>query len=538
MGSAGEQQEEQAGRVAADVLLQRSVEGVRRVLAAWGRARLGADEVRVRLPGEDAAPPEAAPGGGVAEPLVHEGASLGVLEVARGPGRAPFDAREREALRGLAPVVAAALERLQREASLRAAHDALERRAAEADGRATRSEREWAATFDGLADPLVVLDGHRVRRANRRYLSLVGGRALSDVVGAPCYEVLARRSSPCPGCPLKAGGAATEVRFDELAFQATATTLELPEGPAQLVAYRDVSRQAQLAERLREGGWLASVGQLASGAAHEINNPLSFVLANLRALRDTVADVMLPATEARRVAVEAVQRGDTPAALAALARAPLEVGEIADALQVIDEAVVGAQRIHAVVSSLKELSRQQKGRLEPLEVNRLVEQAAARVLGAQHQARLELRSAVTVPVLAPQLERALDHVLRNARQASPSDADLTLRTRDEGGAVVIEVEDRGCGIPREHLPHVFDPFFTTRRVGEGMGLGLTVTWGIVSRHGGSVEISSKVGEGTTVRLSLPLNPAQLAEVSSAAGQGLGRYGERRRDSGSFRIESP
>lgn len=481
----------------------------------------------------------------IAVPLVLDEKLLGVLEAVRAQGRASFSEEELERLGSMAPMVAAAVHHLRTEASLRTAHehlqkshDELERRVVERTRLIARGKQQWEATFDAMQDPVAVLDGYSVRRANRRFQALAGGRPWAELIDAPCYEVLAGRKVPCPGCPLSACGRMTEVRFGDAVFHASTSDIELPGGTGQVVVYRDVTQQKRLAEQLRESERLASVGQLASGAAHEINNPLSFVLANLRMLRDTVAGLVVPATHARQQAIDAAGRGELAQVVEALEGAPLEAAEIADALEIIDEAVVGAQRIHEVVRSLRELSRQERGRLEVVRVNAVVDRVATRVLGRNHHARLELDSRTPIAVVPLQLERALENVLRNARQAAPGEGELVLRTRDDERGVVVEVEDRGCGIPAEHLPHVFDPFFTTRRVGEGMGLGLTVTWGIVKRLGGTVEISSEVGEGTTVRLVLPPHDGDVEAAQAAANEGLGRYGERGRESGLFRADSP
>jgi two-component system NtrC family sensor kinase len=481
----------------------------------------------------------------IAVPLELEERLLGVLEAVRRQGREPFTQEELDRLSAMAPMVAAAVHHLCTEASLREAHqrlkrshEELERRVVERTRLIARAKQEWEATFDAMQDPIVVLDGYLVRRANRGFQTLAGGRPWSELINAPCHEVLAGRKTPCPGCPLSAPGRATEVRFGDSVFQVTTADIGPGGGSGRVVHYRDVTQQKRLAERLSESERLASVGQLASGAAHEINNPLSFVLANLRMLRDTVADVLVPATRAREVALEAAARGDLERVSEALLGAPVDPAEVADALEIIDEALVGAQRIHEVVRSLRELSRQEQGRLEVVSINALVERAAARALGRNHHARLELESRAAVSVVPQQLERALENVVRNARQAVLTDGDIVLRTRDDERGVVVEIEDRGCGIPAEHLPHVFDPFFTTRRVGEGMGLGLTVTWGIVKRLGGTVELSSEVGVGTTVRLVLPPGDGAPPWPVVDNGHRLGRYGERRRASGLFRVEAP
>lgn len=480
----------------------------------------------------------------IAVPLMFDDQLLGVLEAVRGAGREPFTREDLEQLTGLAPHVAAAVHHLRTESSLRAArenlqksNDLLERRVVERTRLIARGKQQWEATFDAMQDPVVVLDGYTVRRANRRFQELAGNRPWGEIIGATCHQVLAGRATPCPGCPMKAGGRLTEVRFGDATFNASRSEVDLGEGPASVVHYRDVTEQQRLAEKLRESERLASVGQLASGAAHEINNPLSFVLSNLRMLRDTMADVLVPASDALRRAQGAFERGEAAQARADLDAVRVDPAEVADALEIIDEAMVGAQRISEVVKSLRELSRQEQGRVEPVSVTALVQRTVSKVLGPHHGARLELETGQRVSVVPQQVERAIENVVRNARQASRDDAAVTVRARDDERGVVVEVEDAGCGIPAEHLSHVFDPFFTTRRVGEGMGLGLTVTWGIVKRFGGTVEVHSEVGRGTTVSLIFPRSetepaPAVLPEVQ------VGRYAERARESGLFRVDAP
>ena len=117
--------------------------------------------------------------------------------------------------------------------------------------------------------------------------------------------------------------------------------------------------------------------------------------------------------------------------------------------------------------------------------------------------RLELAARARARVSPLHLDQALGHVLRNARQATGGGHGITVRTRDEESAVLLEVEDEGCGIPAEHLHRVFEPFFTTRGVGGGIGLGLTAAYGIVQRNGGTIELRSTPGRGTTVSIRLP-----------------------------------
>lgn len=443
---------------------------------------------------DQAAGPEAG-GSAIMVPLLARDTVVGVLAAVRPAGRPPFERGEVALLGHFAPHVAAALRHLHTEADLRRAQDTLiqvngdlEARVQERTALISRGKREWEATFDAIADPVVVLDEHLVRRANRRYKLVSGDRPWTELLGRPCHQVLAGRKTPCEGCPLLSVDRAGEVRVGEALYHASA--YRLAGDGAWVVYYRDITEQRRLTERLRQAERLAAVGQLASGAAHEINNPLALVISNLTTLR--------------------------------------EASHGADAARILDESLLGAGRIADVVKSLRELKGQEVGRAEPIDVNEAARRTAARVLGENSGVRLALAATQKVRVSPAQLELALEHVLRNARQAVTRGDEIRVAAYDAPAATVIEVVDLGCGIPADHLPHVFEPFFTTRNVGSGRGLGLTVAWGVVKRHGGEVTIHSEVGAGTTVTMTFP------HEGRAAPGEvKVGRYAER--ESGLFQV---
>lgn len=233
------------------------------------------------------------------------------------------------------------------------------------------------------------------------------------------------------------------------------------------------------------GEQLEVVAQLASGAGHEINNPLGFMVTNLKVLREQLADT----------------------------EQPPDPGEV---LELIDECLCGAQRIADIVAGLRELAKQERSAPVPTEVNSGIERAVRHVLGDAHHVSLKLEAQAQVTVVPQQLEQVVANLVKNARQASAEDAGIVVRSWDADGHVHIEVKDKGCGISPMNLPHVYEPFFTTRRVGEGSGLGLTSAWGIMKRHGGDIAIESKGGVGTTVRLRFPIGWKPEALVAEEA----------------------
>jgi signal transduction histidine kinase len=225
---------------------------------------------------------------------------------------------------------------------------------------------------------------------------------------------------------------------------------------------------------------LASIGTLAAGLAHEINNPLTYVLLNLEG-----ADRMLP-----RLADRA------------------EVGPMRELLA---QALEGVERIRGIVASVRILSHGKRAALAPIDLRATITSTLALMReGLRARARVAEQYGETPFVMADeaQLGQVFLNVLTNAMQATPEgDPDaheirITTRTDDDGRAVV-EIADTGAGIPDYLLPRVFDPFFTTKPVGRGTGLGLSISQRIVSKFGGEIEIESAVGSGTTVRVVLP-----------------------------------
>jgi signal transduction histidine kinase/CheY-like chemotaxis protein len=256
--------------------------------------------------------------------------------------------------------------------------------------------------------------------------------------------------------------------------------------------------------RLVRSDKLAAVGTLAAGMAHEINNPLAYVSANLGFLARELAAPMAPRDEAGWA-------------------------EIRDA---VAEARQGADRVRVIVRDLKTLSRGDEQKVAPVDLNATLEAAINIAFNEiKHRAKLarELGQVPKVDGNDVRLGQVFLNLLVNAAQAMPEgDAGLgeirvvTFTAPD--GRAVVEVRDNGVGIPPEHLPKLFDPFFTTKRVGVGTGLGLWVVHGIVSAMGGDVAVESTVGKGTTFRLLFPPTAAVATAEAPAPAPVASRRG--------------
>ncbi|MBI5542305.1 MAG: GAF domain-containing protein [Deltaproteobacteria bacterium] len=446
----------------------------------------------------------------VAVPLFIGPEVCGVLEAVAGERAQPLGAEALEVLLWLAPHVALAVKNSRITAELVRSHEAirksneeLERKIGERTEQIARAKREWERTFDSISEPLFLLDGFTIRRANTA-VATMAGEPIRSVVGQPCYKMLGGRSGPCPGCAVASGAATGETTLRGRVFRGSFFPLE---GGGIVAHYRDVTEARRLEERLRESQRMASVGQLAAGAAHEINNPLGFLISNLNTLEGHLEDIRKAFTRLDALRSLA-QSGQKERALELLLKGNLVPEEAREALeeapQILNESRQGGHRVHEIVKALKELAAHdapEKRTSEDVGIN--VERALKRAglpVDRAVSAGLEPVRTLAEPL---QLEIALANVLRNALQASVESSPIRISAAREGEWVVITVCDSGCGMAPEIRSRIFDPFFTTRGVGGGLGLGLTAAYGIVTRHGGTIAIESEPGCGTEVIIRLP-----------------------------------
>jgi PAS domain S-box-containing protein len=257
-----------------------------------------------------------------------------------------------------------------------------------------------------------------------------------------------------------------------------------------VLVVRDVGEVVALRSSLAMSDRLAAVGKLAAGIAHEINNPLAYVRSNLSLLREHWA------------AIESeVSKTDAPDYTAVL---------LAESEEMIDESLQGVDRAVAIVRDVRGLSHAERTERDAADVNELLD-------GVIRMARSQLPRTVGIskrfrelPLLecAPQaLHQVFLNLVMNAGQAIGEVGEIQVATSEVDDAVVVSVSDDGCGIPVDLAGRIFDPFYTTKPVGEGTGLGLGIARDIVQRHGGEIDVESTPGEGTefSVRLPIPVD---------------------------------
>jgi signal transduction histidine kinase len=249
---------------------------------------------------------------------------------------------------------------------------------------------------------------------------------------------------------------------------------------------------------------LASIGQLAAGVAHEINNPMGFITSNLRRLTSYFADICT-FVQAQRTALEQTA---TPEQLQELATTEEELDLpylLEDGADLIKESLTGAERVARIVRDLRSFSRIDSPEYDVADLTVCLESALTIVYNDLKYEATVLKEIEPLPPISchpGQLNQVFMNILINARQAITPPGTITLKSWYDEEFVFVSVGDNGHGIPENVRDRIFEPFFTTRQVGQGIGLGLSVTRDIITKHGGEILVESS-GEGTTFTVKLP-----------------------------------
>jgi signal transduction histidine kinase len=271
------------------------------------------------------------------------------------------------------------------------------------------------------------------------------------------------------------------------------------------------AHQAQLIQAEK----LASLGQMAAGVAHEINNPVSYVMSNLGTLGEYVSTLAQLLHLQRELLDVPGGEGEGPRAelLAQLRElwAERDVAYIlGDMPEMIQESLAGTRHIKEIVQSLRMFSREDSGQPQPVDVNAELEATLRMVwneLKYKCEVKRELGQLPPVSGYPTQLAQVFANLLVNGAQAIESRGEIRIRTWQEGSEVVVQISDTGRGMSQETLSKLFTPFFTTKPRGQGTGLGLSVSYSIISRHKGRIEVQSEPGKGSTFTVRLPVSEA-------------------------------
>lgn len=273
----------------------------------------------------------------------------------------------------------------------------------------------------------------------------------------------------------------------------------------------DISRRRELESQLIQAEKMASLGQLAAGVAHEINNPIAYVRSNLGTLKSytqSLAKVIQSATELG-TAIEAGDFSQLNAKwqeMKTVSEAEGLAAIIDDLPELFSDSEEGLVRVKEIVQNLKSFARLDEAEVKEADINECVEttlKVVANEIKYKCQVFKDLAPLPRLKCRPGQLNQVLMNLLINATQAVAERGEIHVRTWCDELNVFVSVRDTGCGIPAEHVSQLFTPFFTTKPVGSGTGLGLSISYGIVQKHGGDIQVTSQLGIGSTFTIRLP-----------------------------------
>jgi len=375
-----------------------------------------------------------------------------------------------------------------------------------------RSEARFRAVIDAAPDIVgVTSDEGRYLYVNPAFVRHLGHASAAAIVGRPVSDFVHEGDRALLDAPgpkelrlLRADGAI-------VACDVTSIPIDFDGRAAILSMARDVTERRRLQATLLQSDRMASLGILAAGLAHEIHNPLAYVKANL----DVLAGRGLPQLLTRARALEE-SLGEDAASYQLAAR----VEQIEQMIELVRE---GAERMQSLVNDLKTFSRADDAPAMAVDVARILDSTLKMAWSTiRLRARVVKSYGAIPPIRANEsrLGQVFLNVLVNAAQAipdgNPAEHLVHVRTASDGDdAVLVEVSDSGCGIPEAALERIFDPFYTTKPVGVGTGLGLFISQGIVAALGGQIRVTSRVGAGTTVSIRLPLGAGAPACAATA-----------------------
>lgn len=297
-----------------------------------------------------------------------------------------------------------------------------------------------------------------------------------------------------------------------------------------LIGYRGVNRnitdrkktedeKIMLENQLLLSEKMASIGQLAAGVAHEINNPTGFVSSNLNTFSDYLADIKQLLKKYQNLC--ASFESNSPSGSTVLSE-PEKLEEIiefqkeididyllSDIDSLIDESIEGVTRIQTIVKSLKEFSHPGKDEFSYADINENIESTLNIVwneLKYKAEIKKHMEDVPKVYCNIQQINQVLLNLLVNASQAIDDKGLITISTLKREDYVEINISDTGCGIPNDNLLKIFDPFFTTKEIGKGTGLGLNLAYNIIKKHGGNIFAKSTMGQGSTFIIRLKIKP--------------------------------
>jgi two-component system NtrC family sensor kinase len=352
--------------------------------------------------------------------------------------------------------------------------------------------RELQAVFDSISDGVAIYDGRgRVQHRNHICPRMF---PIETLLGRSCSKLFHPGLDSSPhDCPVERAlrGESVQISFastvagrDTRYFDATVTPIEDTLGQHRALMFlRDVTERRSQELQLMQAEKMSSIGVLAAGVAHEINNPLTSVAGYAEALLRRFRDEPWLSEDAR-------------------------LGVFQKYLEVI---MKETYRCKGIIDSLLSFSRKSEGAIGSVDLNLVLQEVLVLVRHKSRYEHIEIVEMLSHDLPAASgdeagLRQVFMNLLLNAHQAISGSGMVEISTFSESGMGVVQIKDSGSGIAVEHLAQIWNPFFTTKTVGQGLGLGLAITYNIVQRQGGEIQVESQQGKGSTFTVRLPLCP--------------------------------
>ncbi|MBN2559776.1 MAG: PAS domain-containing protein [Phycisphaerae bacterium] len=377
------------------------------------------------------------------------------------------------------------------------------------------SKTRLATIFQAIPDTVAIIDRER---------NVVMTNTDKYIPGNKCYKTFFDSDTPCLDCRLakvvkQRTPITLEIQHDARSYEVHALPIfdkdHVVDGIIEF--YRDISDKKNYERQLQQADKLASLGQLVSGIGHEINNPNQFIRGNVKIIAQAMEDI-LPLTDAYYES-----------------HADLKIARLnydffrKHIITLIKDMARGSERIKGIVESLKRFARKDEGLLiDKVDLNAIIREGVRLVHNQIHKtADVELTLSDDLPEFignVQKIEQVFINLIINAGQAFPEDRRglIEVVTKHDDTQVIAEVRDSGSGMSEGTIKQIFDPFFTTKRARGGTGLGLSIVYRIVEEHGGTIAVSSRIGEGTTFTIRIPYRRQHLNVGAGLSGYPSGK----------------
>jgi len=383
-----------------------------------------------------------------------------------------------------------------------------------------QGKKEWEQTMDCIDDMVAMVnrDG-KIKRCNRAFMQFAGV-PYSRLISTDWHELLRDGGLDLASLPHLSG----ELFHAASKRWLTLKTYPFDEERGAVVTLHDLTEIKEVSDELNRAyeelkathsqllqqEKMASIGQLAAGVAHEINNPMGFISSNLGTM-EKYLERLTGFLELQSAGIEENAPEELRKELAEARRRAKVDYILGDAKSLLAESRDGAERVRAIVQNLKSFSRVDEAQASWVDLNECLESTVSiawNELKYKTTLNRDYGELPQVKCMPQQLNQVFLNLLVNAAHAIDKQGEVTISTRKAEDRVQVAIRDTGCGIPEAIRNRIFEPFFTTKEVGKGTGLGLSISYDIIKKHGGDIEVESEPGMGTTFTISLPIEGVQ------------------------------